>query len=746
MMSTGTVDNVEVKIKVKLFGGTLEVTKLDKDNNSEVPQGDASLKGAIYELYDEEGNIKDTIITGTRNIIENIPLGKYVLKEKTESEGYHLDTNEYSIEITKDNLNVKLNVYEEVIKRKVEIFKVLASDTTGELKPEKDITFEIYNKWKELITSITTDEDGYASVTLPYGIYTFKQTTSTKNYYKVEDFTIDISEYDERPIYKLLSDSEIRAKVRILKKDKDTRETIKDSNIKFKIFDVTNNKYLTLNVSYPENKETTIFEVDKNGIFITPIALPSGDYILEEVEENMNGYLYNPEKIPFTIGESTTFIEENGETYLEIPFYNKKVKGQINISKYGEEIVIQDNKYNYKEIPLEKVIFHLYAKEDIYENRLLIYPKDSLIKEVTTNNEGKTEINDLPLGNYYLKEISTKENHMLDDNVYDIELKYKDEKTEIVTSNIEIKNSMYKGTLTINKKEIISNLPIPNTLIEICTKDKEVLYKGYTDQNGQIILNDVPYGEYYLSEIEASTGYRLLEDRIYFEINNNSKTIEVYNERIKVPNTGLKVSMQDIFVLICILFAIIMLIFLPKEKRIILISVLIIILGITYFIIHMYKYYQDKVQNDESVTAYINNEVEVIPKEKYNYTAILEIPSINLKRGLLDINSEHNNAKYNIEVLKKDGNTIILAAHNGNNINSYFGNLHNIEPGDIINYYEDGVLYKYVYSDAYDIKKNGYADIYRKDNEKSIVLITCKNNTDDAQTVYIGYLLDISTY
>lgn len=746
MMSTGTVDNIEIKIKVKLLGGTLNVTKLDKDNNSEIPEGEASLKGAIYELYDEEKNLIDTIVTGTKNKIENIQLGRYILKEKNASKGYLLDTNEYNIEITKDNLNVKLNVYEEVIKRKVEIFKVLASDSTGELKPEKDITFEIYNKWKELVSIITTDDDGYANVILPYGVYTFKQTTSTKNYYKVEDFTINISEYDERPIYKLLSDSEIRAKVRIIKKDKDTKETIKDSNIKFKIFDVTNNKYLSLNVSYPENKETTIFEIDKNGIFITPIALSPGEYILEEIAEDMNGYLYNPEKIPFTIGESSTFIEENGETYLEISFYNKRVKGQINITKYGEELTIKDNTYNYNEISLENVTFHLYAKEDIYENKVLIYTKDSLVKEVATDIEGKIEIKGLPLGIYYLKEINTKENHILDDTIYDVELKYQDEKTEIVTASIEVKNSLYKGYLTINKIETISGIPIPNTLIEIRTKEGEIIYKGYTDQNGQIILNDLPYGEYYLSEIESATGYRLLEDRIYFDISSEPKTIEVYNERIKVPNTGLGVTPEDIFVLACMLIAVIMLIFLPKERGFILISILIILLGITYFIINIYRYYQDKVQNDESITAYINNEVDVLPEEKYNYTSILEIPSINLKRGILDINSEYNDAKHNIEVLKKEDNTIVLAAHNGNNINSYFGNLHNIEPGDIINYYEDGVLYKYIYSDTYEIKKNGYADIYRKDNEKSIVLITCKNNTNDAQTVYIGYLFDIRSY
>ena len=581
MMSTGTVDNVEISLKVKLLGGTLEVTKLDTDNDSEVPKGDATLKGAVYELYDEEGRLKDTIITGTKNKIENLPLGKYILKEKTASKGYLLDTNEYSIEITKEHLNVQLNVYEEVIKRKVEIFKVLASDITGELTPEKNITFEIYNKSKELITSITTDTDGYASITLPYGIYTFKQTTSTKNYYKVEDFTINISEYDERPIYKLLSDSEIKAKVKIIKKDTDTQETIKDSNIKFKIFDVTNNKYLSLNVSYPENKETTIFEVDKNGIFITPIALSSGEYILEEVEEKMTGYLYNPEKIHFTIGESSSFVEENKETYLEIPFYNRRVKGQINITKYGEEFVIKDNTYSYTETTLEGVAFHLYAKEDIYENKVLIYPKDSLVKEVTTNNEGKVQINDLPLGTYYLNEINTALNHVVENIIYDIELIYKDQKTPLVESNVEIKNYLHKSMLTINKVESTSGLPIPNTLIEICTKKGEVIYKGYTDQNGQIILNDIPYGEYYLSEIESATGYRLLEDKISFNITEDEKNIKIYNERIKVPNTGKSFSNIDLFVVICIIIGMILIILYPKKKETISISIIIILLGIT---------------------------------------------------------------------------------------------------------------------------------------------------------------------
>lgn len=746
MLSTGTVDDVTSKVKIKLVGGSIKINKLDKDTKSSIPQGEGILKGAVYELYDENNNLVDTIVTGTKDKIENLSLGKYTLKEKEASSGYKLDNNIYTIEITKDNLNTHLDVYEEVIKRKVEIFKVLAGNITGELTPEPNVNFNIYDKNNVIVDTITTDSNGYANITLPYGKYTFKQTTTTENYNKVDDFTIIISEYDERPIYKLLADSEITAKVKIIKKDFTTKENILNSNIKFKIFDVKNNKYLSLKVSYPENKVTEEFQVDKNGIFITPIALSPGEYIIEEVKESMDGYLYNNEKIKFKIDASTNFIKEDNEVYLEIPFYNQRVKGTINIVKYGEELTYKDNIYNYKEIPLEKVTFHLYAREDIYENGQLIYSQDDLVKELITGAEGTISEENLPLGKYYLKEINTSNNHILDETIYAIDLSYEDEETSIITQNLKIKNYLPKGRIVINKYQKGTTTPISNTLIEVCTKDNTIIYKGYTDQNGQIILEELPYGEYYLSEIESATGYRLLEDKITFEISKEEKTINIYNERITVPNTGFSLTSIDIFVILVIFLGIVLVTVFSKEKSIAFLAIIIIIFGIIYFVIIIYKYYDDNKNNKKSVEAYINNKIDTITEEKYQYNSILEIPSINLKRGILDINNKYNKAKYNIELVKEEDSIIVLAAHNGTNRNSYFGNLNTIELGDEINYYRDGHLYKYIYSESYDIKKNGYADIYRNEDIQSIILITCKDNTDDAQTVYIGYLKDISSY
>lgn len=746
MMSTGVVDDVESKVKINLAKGTIEVTKLDKDTLTNIPKGEGTLEGAVYELYNEEGILVDTIITGTRNKIENLSLGKYTLKEKTPSKGYLLDEKIYDIEITKENLNIKLEVYEEVIKRKVEIFKVYASDGTGELIGEPNIKFEIYNNQNLLVDTIVTDTKGYTNIILPYGVYTFKQINSTKNYHKLEDFSLVIEEPSEKPIHKILSNSEIKAKIKIIKKDYNTKENIKDSNIKFKIFDVTNNKYISFKVSYPEDKQTDEFIVNKNGIFITPIALKPGKYILEEVKSSMNGYLYNDEKITFEIGENSAFVEENNELYLEVAFYNKRVKGIININKIGEEIIYKDNNYSYKDISLEGVAFNLYAKEDIYENGKLIYKKDSIIKELITDHNGNASLSNLPLGKYYIKEIKTSNNHILDNRVYDINLEYKDEDTEIVEARLDIKNYLPKGKIIINKYEKGTKNKIANTLIEIWNKENKVIYKGYTNKDGMVVIEDLPYGEYYLSEVEAATGYRILEDKINFEINKDEEIINIYNERIKVPNTGYTLNALDLYVLVITIIGLLLLIIFRKERITIIISISILILGITYFVTKIYNYHQDYKNNEESIKAYMTNEIEIVEEDKYQYKSILEIPSINLKRGILDINNTYNDAKYNIELIKEEENIIVLAAHNGNNQNSFFKDLKKLSPGEEILYYKDGILYKYIYSENYDIKKDGYADIYRKEDKKSIILITCKDNTNDTQTVHIGYLKEETIY
>lgn len=746
MMSVGMVDMPSSTININTLNGSVSIKKYDSETMSDKPVGSASLEGAVYGLYDDVGILIDTFITGEKEKIDGLVPGNYYVKEISASKGYLIDNNIYDFSITKEDLNVSLTLYEDVIKRKVDLFKVFSSDSTGILVSENNIRFDIYNSDNIFIDYVITDDDGYANIILPYGKYIFKQVNSTPGYYKVDDFTVNIDSFDKRPIYKLLSDSIIKSKVKVIKKDIDTNDNIVDSNIKFKIYDVDKKEYVSFKIDYPESSIIDVFEINSDGYFITPFELEYGNYILYEVDDDMNGYLYNHKGVSFVIDENSNFIKDGDDLILEISFYNKKVKGNINIIKYGENIEYIDDSYFYKNVLLKDVSFNLYASLDIYENNKLIYNKDDLIYECITDDKGECYIDNLPLGSYYLKEVMSSNNNSIDDSVYYIDLVYKDQYTANVSYELSVNNYIDKGKLVINKYETNTNIGLLNTLIEIHNFDGKIVYKGYTDVEGKIVIEDLPYGKYYISEIEASTGYRLLEDNIYFEMNEEEKVIDIYNDRIEVPNTGIDIGTRNICIILCVFLAIIFIILFYENKKIIVCSIVVILIGFGYLGLYFYRYYTDLYNNKTAYEAFIAHDDNVVVEDRYRYNSLLEIPRVKLKRGILDINDDYNDVKYNIELVYENSNAIILASHNGNNYNSYFGRLNMLEYGDEIYYYKDNMVYKYVYSDSYKIRKNGYADIYYDKDKRAIILCTCIDDDDSGQMIYIGYLEEIREY
>jgi LPXTG-site transpeptidase (sortase) family protein len=145
----------------------------------------------------------------------------------------------------------------------------------------------------------------------------------------------------------------------------------------------------------------------------------------------------------------------------------------------------------------------------------------------------------------------------------------------------------------------------------------------------------------------------------------------------------------------------------------------------------------DKNTNTETTTSNVSN---------YNYIAVLEIPSINLKRGLVDPSSKYNNVNYNIQIIDKstmpdvvNGN-LVLASHNGASYISFFKNLYKLNINDKIYIYYGGYKYEYLLSKIYDTQKDGNIEVYRDNSKTTITLITCKKNTKDTQVVYVGYL------
>ncbi len=199
LVQTGDIEKKEIKINVNIQKTNIEITKIDKDNQSIIPSGNASLDGAIYEIYNKDNKIiQEVTIKNNQSIIENLEYGTYYLIEKKPGIGYKLDKNKYELSITKDNPNINLILENEVIKKKIIIEKKYGENNY--LENENNITFHILNQNNELVDIVTTNNNGIIEVTLPYGEYKIIQQNTTPGYQMVDPITIQVNDEIEEKI------------------------------------------------------------------------------------------------------------------------------------------------------------------------------------------------------------------------------------------------------------------------------------------------------------------------------------------------------------------------------------------------------------------------------------------------------------------------------------------------------------------------------------------------------------------
>ena len=292
----------------------------------------------------------------------------------------------------------------------------------------------------------------------------------------------------------------------------DEGNLIKLENIKFKIKNLITNEYLGE------------FETNNEGYFITDY-LDYGEYELEEVEQDIPNYLWNPNKIKIVFDNNTILKEDDNYNYIEIDFVNNIVKGSIEINKKGEDVIF-DDEVIYKETDLSNIEFNIYNDQD------------ELIDTIMTNNNGIAKSNDLLIGKYYIKEKTKLDNYVLNEDKVYFEIKKENNQGNKV--NFEIKNYLKKGDLEFSKEDLVISEGIPNTIIELYDEKNNLLLTRETDENGKIFIKYLPIGKYYLLEKEANSNYLLTNEKVYFEIKENEVIkAKMTNEKkiIKVPKT-----------------------------------------------------------------------------------------------------------------------------------------------------------------------------------------------------------------
>lgn len=291
--------------------------------------------------------------------------------------------------------------------------------------------------------------------------------------------------------------------LKIIKVDALTGDTLKMAGIKFNIYDANTNEFITEAIT------------DDNGKIIID-NLSKGSYKIKEIDnQEIPGYEINEKEIYFEItGE---------EEIITVEFPNNPVLGALKVLKVNED----GNS-------LAGVTFGLYQSDG------------TLVDMVVTDESGIALFENLQAGTYQLKELATIDGYLLDETVHEIELKLENNKLETVT--IKLVNYQPKGSLEIIKVDTNNN-PLPETEFVLYDSNRKEIKKAKTDNEGKIIVDNLLLGKYYLEEITPADGYKLLDDIIEFEINNNKEviTITVTNEKIDIdiPDTEISMNIDD---------------------------------------------------------------------------------------------------------------------------------------------------------------------------------------------------------
>lgn len=522
---SATIDSettVDVTVTEDVIKGRIQITKVDNKTNICKSRGEATLIGAQYGIYDNQNHLVETLTIGEdcKATSKLLPYGNYFVKELSSSVGYHVNEEVYS-EFVSENITYPVISKEEVIENKFQIHKFYENEATGVIYAEEGAIFNILNAQQEIVATIETDENGYVEITLPYGTYTMKQIGGISGYQYIYPITIHVNEETNLIQSYHFNDVPISARLKLVKIDSETKQPILAVGVKFKIKDRRTNTYICQTTDHVICE----FETNTDGIMITPLSLPSGEYLIEEIEAP-NGYLLASQPFEFSIQENDRIIYD--ATYgptIEVFFENQPVKGKIEIYKIGEEVVIQENTYFYKPCKLMGVQFGLYDE------------KGNLVTTLITDENGYAMVDNLPLGIYTLKEQKSVEQHLVDENEYLFELNYQDAYTPIISKEITLYNYLPKGELHFSKVDATTRNGIPNTEIEVYMEMGDCIYHDITDSDGKITVSNLFLGTFYIVEVKSTEGYRLRKDKLYFQIQEDSEVVNITMENEKIKGT-----------------------------------------------------------------------------------------------------------------------------------------------------------------------------------------------------------------
>lgn len=428
--------------------------------------------------------------------IPTLPLGTITIQETKAPAGYEINPEIFVRRITSQGAAENVNTYNEPTIEEIPVRKELRLVKTDAITGAKlpNATFKITKENGTEVMTVTTGSNGIANITgLEFGKY-FAQEIQAPNGYVLNStkipFTID--ENSGSRIEITAPNNKIKGKIKVIKTDGKTTRPLRGA--KFGVFKKDNTKVGEITTG-------------TDGTAITG-DLEFGEYYIQELEAPV-GYLVNSTKYPVN-------ITENARVY-EVGVTNNLLKGKIKVIKVDGE----NNR------PLVGAKFGVFKADN------------TKVGEITTGADGTAVTADLEFGEYYIQELEAPTGYLVNRNKFPISI---EENNRIY--EVRVTNQIIKGKIKVIKIDGLNSQPVKDAEFGVFKKDNTRVGTIKTGNDGTAITGDLPYGEYYIQETKAPTGYLLNTTKFPINITENARVYEV-RVRNEVVMGKVKAIKQD---------------------------------------------------------------------------------------------------------------------------------------------------------------------------------------------------------